>query len=128
MINRKFIDENTIQFEDFAVSSASNKIGDHVEVSMGGPYTAKRFVISRRERIQGDGAKILLTAKAVVSVCLNVLDPVAGTITRCGEIVGHYTEDEICGLHYVTMGKDFDPNAPYFCADSALEVLKLATT
>lgn len=125
MLNRKEIDANTIQFEDFLSSSAGNKVGDHVEVPMAGPYTAKRFVVRRRDRHPSDASKVLLTAVAIVSRGLYTLDPVAGVVKKCGTVVARYTHDEVCDLHYISMGEDFNPKAPYVCADTAAAALLL---
>lgn len=119
MMNHKDINENKIQFEDFIVSSQANKIGDAIEVSMGGPWTAKRFVISEKLRHPTDATKIVLIAKAVVSYLGFELDPVAGTVKKCGAIVAHYVHDEVCGLHYV--GKNLESTTEVCAVEESVE-------
>jgi hypothetical protein len=122
-MNRKEIDADTIEFEDFVNSSQANAIGDSIEVPMAGPYTAKRFVISAKARHLTDSNKVVITARAFISHAGRELNPVTGTVKHCGSVVAHYIHDEACGLHYV--GKNLEQSsAPYFCAETALEALR----
>lgn len=120
MLNRQQINANTIKFAAFTAETG-NKVGDGVEVSMGGPYTAKRFVISLRER-HADADKVQLTAVAIETAGLFELDPVAGTVAKCGAVVAHYVFDEIANLHYI--GTDMEnPRSDVICAESARDAL-----
>lgn len=121
-MNRKEINADTISYEDFVTSSQGNNVGDHVEVPMGGPWTAKRFVVSRRDRHPSDAGKIVLTALAVVYHAGRELDPVAGTVKHCGKVVARYVHDAVCCLHFI--GEDLSsPQTPCVCADSAQAAL-----
>lgn len=124
MLNRKNINECTIQFEDFVLSSQPNRVGDHVEISMGGPYTAARFAISQRLRHPTDATKIVLIAKLVVSHAGYVADPVAATVTKCGKVVASIVIDDICQLVYIgtNLGDPKDVTAGY--GDDILSALK----
>lgn len=124
MLNRQYINETTIRFEDFISSSQTNKIGDHVEVSMGGPYTASRFAISRRLRHPTDATKIVLVAKLVVSHAGYVADPVSSTVTKCGAVVAHIVCDDVCKLVYVGTQLDDPKDTTAGCGDGVLEALK----
>lgn len=125
MLNRKTLNESTIQFEDFVTSSQPNRIGDCVEVSMGGPYTAARFAISRREHHPDDASLIRLTAKLVVSHAGYVADPVAATVTKCGAVVAHMVEDEVCQIVYVGTKLDDPKDDTAGSGATVLEALKV---
>ena len=123
MINRKYIDDSTIQFEDFVSSSADNRIGARVEVSMGGPYTAKTFVISGRQRHVSNPEMVTLTAKAVVTLGMLEADPVACVVKRCGTVVANIVHDEVCELFYI--GENLaDPKSLCTVAENLESALK----
>lgn len=118
-INRKHISDDYITFEDY--KACAMNVGQHMELPMGGPYTAKRFVVSSVERHPTKHDMVTCFARAVVSYKAYDADVVAGTIKKCGSVVAYVVFDEVCDLYYV-QGEDI--NGYTTCNESLQEAMR----
>ena len=123
MLNRTFLDDETIQFEDYAACARGNRIGEHIEVLMAGHWSSKRFVITNSDRHPVDHAKLVLRAKGILTRAGRELDPVAGTVRHRGAVVARYVRDDASGLHYVGAALG-TPDAPSYCGETAADALE----
>ena len=99
MMNRKDISQNLITFEDF--KAGCFKVGQHLELPMGGPYTAKRFVVASVAKHLHKPDMVVCEARAIAYYKGYEADVVAGTVKKCGSVVAHVVYDEACELYYV---------------------------